>query len=338
MAQVVEHGLPMQTVGKPSTSKSDVQEEMDVSETQWGWFYLAECGKWHMFESSPSEYCSITSQELEQRYRENPQSSVEFSTVKFNYRIDFTEMCQTNLCSGTKRPVKRAPFSISAFSYICDNESIPLPSHWEHVNSAQPYQLIPIIKVCNEYKEVASLFGQSMDQNRITKILRLQNLDLWEFYCRKKAQMKKKKGVSVIAEEMLFHGTSNEFVSAICIHNFDWRLNGIHGTVYGKGTYFAKHASLSSQYCKNSSKHSMTLGLHGVNPFFCSSFTNKSMFLARVIVGDYTTGNKTYIRPPSKDGSLVNLYDSCVDNPFSPLLYVIFDSNQIYPEYIIQFD
>lgn len=104
------------------------------------------------------------------------------------------------------------------------------------------------------------------------------------------------------------------------------------------GTYFAKHASLSSQYCKNSSKHSMTLGLHGVNPFFCSSFTNKSMFLARVIVGDYTTGNKTYIRPPSKDGSLINLYDSCVDNPFSPLLYVIFDSNQIYPEYIIQFD
>lgn len=25
-------------------------EEMDTSDTQWGWFYLAECGKWHMFE------------------------------------------------------------------------------------------------------------------------------------------------------------------------------------------------------------------------------------------------------------------------------------------------
>ncbi|XP_072256471.1 protein mono-ADP-ribosyltransferase PARP11 isoform X2 [Pyxicephalus adspersus] len=332
MAKNVEYGLPAHTVGKP-----DVSEEMDVSETQWGWFYLAECGKWHMFETVPSEYCSITSQEVEKRYRENPHGFVEFSTVKFNYRLDFIEMCQTNLCNGRKRAVKRAPFSISAFSYICDNGSIPMPPHWEHVNSAQPYQLIPLIKICNEYKEVANLFGQSMDPNCITKILRIQNLDLWEFYCRKKAQMKKKKGVPHIAEEMLFHGTNNEFVSAICIHNFDWRINGMHGTVYGKGTYFARHASLASQYCKNNSKHS-TLGLHGVNPFFCSSFKNKSMFLARVIVGDYTMGNKTFIRPPSKDGSLTNLYDSCVDNPFSPLLYVIFDSNQIYPEYIIQFD
>ncbi|XP_018413487.1 PREDICTED: poly [ADP-ribose] polymerase 11 [Nanorana parkeri] len=311
---------------------------MDVSETQWGWFYLAECGKWHMFESSPSEYCSITSQQVEQHYRENPHGSVEFSTMKFNYRLNFIEMCQTNLCNGTKRPVKRAPFSISAFSYICDNGSIPLPSHWEHVNSAQPYQLIPLIKICNEYKEVASLFGQSMDQNRITKILRIQNLDLWEFYCRKKAQMKKKKGVPNVAEEMLFHGTGNEFVNAICIHNFDWRINGIRGTVYGKGTYFAKQAALSSQNCKISSKHNQTLGGLGVNPYFLHSFKNKTMFLARVIVGDYTIGNKAYIRPPSKDGSLVNLYDSCVDDPFSPLLYVIFDGNQIYPEYIIQFD
>lgn len=34
---------------------------------------------------------------------------------------------------------------------------------------------------------------------------------------------------------MLFHGTSSEFVEAICIHNFDWRINGMHAAVYGKG-------------------------------------------------------------------------------------------------------
>ena len=36
---------------------------------------------------------------------------------------------------------------------------------------------------------------------------------------------------------MLFHGTSSEFVEAICIHNFDWRINGIHGALFGKGTH-----------------------------------------------------------------------------------------------------
>ena len=55
---------------------------------------------------------------------------------------------------------------------------------------------------------------------------------------RKKAQLKKKRGVPTINEQMLFHGTSNEFVEAICIHNFDWRINGIHAAVYGKGKYF----------------------------------------------------------------------------------------------------
>ncbi|XP_066445304.1 protein mono-ADP-ribosyltransferase PARP11-like [Eleutherodactylus coqui] len=219
--------------------------------------------------------------------------------------------------------------------HLSDNGSIPVPSHWEHVNNSEPYQLVPLIKYCNEYNVVANRFGESMDKNRITNVLRIQNLDLWEFYCRKKAQLKKKKGLSEIAEEMLFHGTSNESANAICIQNFDWRINGIHGAVYGKGTYFAKKASISRQYCKNTGKRGPTMKLHGVTAD--CQFFKKSMFLARVLVGEHTTGNSTFIRPPSKDGSLTNLYDSCVDNPFSPLIYVIFDSNQIYPEYLIQF-
>uniref|UniRef100_A0A8C5M5S1 Poly [ADP-ribose] polymerase n=1 Tax=Leptobrachium leishanense TaxID=445787 RepID=A0A8C5M5S1_9ANUR len=316
----------------------DTQEDMDVSDTQWGWFYLAECGKWHMFDTTSTAHCTASSQDIEQSYKANPHGSLQFSTTKFDYKLDFVEMNQTNLCTGKKRPVKRAPFAITAFSYICDNGSIPLPQHWEHVNNAQPYQLIPLVRVSNEYKEVADLFGNSLDSSRIKNILRIQNIDLWEFFCRKKAQLKKRKGVPHINEEMLFHGTGTEFVDAICIHNFDWRVNGMHGTLYGKGTYFARYASLSSQYCKNSGKHGNTLQKHGITVEQISSWAKKSMFLARVLVGDHAIGDPKYVRPPSKDGSLVNLYDSCVDNPFSPLIYVIFDSNQIYPEYLIQFD
>ena len=66
-------------------------------------------------------------------------------------------------------------------------------------------------------------------------------------YCvlRKKAQLKKKRGVPQINEQMLFHGTSGEFVEAICIHNFDWRINGIHGAVFGKGNCQNSRPSLS---------------------------------------------------------------------------------------------
>lgn len=159
-------------------------------------------------------------------------------------------------------------------------------------------------------------------------------------YCvfRKKAQLKKKRGVPQINEQMLFHGTSSEFVEAICIHNFDWRINGIHGALFGKGTYFARDAAYSSRFCKDDIKHGNTFQIHGVSLQQRHLFrTYKSMFLARVLIGDYINGDSKYMRPPSKDGSYVNLYDSCVDDTWNPKIFVVFDANQIYPEYLIDF-
>ncbi|XP_063093782.1 protein mono-ADP-ribosyltransferase PARP11 isoform X7 [Cavia porcellus] len=218
-------------------------DDMDTSDTQWGWFYLAECGKWHMFQPDASIQCSVSNEDIEKSFKTNPYGSVSFTTSKFSYKIDFAEMKQTNLTTGKQRLIKRAPFSITAFSYICENEAIPMPPHWENVNTEVPYQLISLHNQTHEYNEVASLFGKTMDRNRIKRIQRIQNLDLWEFFCRKKAQLKKKRGIPQINEQMLFHGTSSEFVEAICIHNFDWRINGIHGALFGKG-----FALLSSSY------------------------------------------------------------------------------------------
>lgn len=35
---------------RSSEEESTENEEMDTSESTWCWFYLAECGVWHMFE------------------------------------------------------------------------------------------------------------------------------------------------------------------------------------------------------------------------------------------------------------------------------------------------
>uniref|UniRef100_A0A8C0PXI1 Poly [ADP-ribose] polymerase n=5 Tax=Canis lupus familiaris TaxID=9615 RepID=A0A8C0PXI1_CANLF len=313
-------------------------DEMDTSDTQWGWFYLAECGKWHMFQPDTNIQCSVSSEDIEKSFKTNPCGSISFTTSKFSYKIDFAEMKQMNLITGKQRLIKRAPFSISAFSYICENEAIPMPPHWENVNTDVPYQLVPLHSQTLEYNEVASLFGKTMDRSRIKRIQRIQNLDLWEFFCRKKAQLKKKRGVPQINEQMLFHGTSSEFVEAICIHNFDWRINGIHGALFGKGTYFARDAAYSSRFCKDDIKHGNTFQIHGISLQQRHLFrTYKSMFLARVLIGDYINGDSKYMRPPSKDGSYVNLYDSCVDDTWDPKIFVVFDANQIYPEYLIDF-
>ncbi|XP_029453174.1 protein mono-ADP-ribosyltransferase PARP11 isoform X3 [Rhinatrema bivittatum] len=183
---------------------------------------------------SSNALCSVSSEDIERSFRLDPGGSICFKTTKYNYKIEFPVMKQINLTTEKQRPVKRAPFSITAFSYICENEAIPMPAHWENVNTEEPYQLVPLLKQTHEYNEVADRFGKTVPSDRIKRVQRIQNIDLWEFFCRKKAQLKKKRGVSEINEKMLFHGTSNEFVEAICIHNFDWRVNGIHAAIYGK--------------------------------------------------------------------------------------------------------
>lgn len=54
-------------------------------------------------------------------------------------------------------------------------------------------------------------------------------------FLRKKTQLQKVKRTLDIEERMLFHGTGYSNIQAICTFNFDWRLTGSHGGVYGKG-------------------------------------------------------------------------------------------------------
>ena len=71
------------------------------------------------------------------------------------------------------------------------------------------------------------------------------------------------------AEALLYHGTSHEVADAICFQNFDFRLCGRHGTMYGKGGYFSTSARYSHQYSKPD--------LNG----------HYYMFIAQVLVGRY---------------------------------------------------
>ena len=122
-------------------------------------------------------------------------------------------------------------------------------------------------------------------------------------------------------EKRLFHGTSPETVEAICKQNFDWRLHGKNATVYGEGSYFALNASYSDAYAKEDAS------------------SCRFMFVAKVLVGSYTEGHSSYRRPPQKDLSnpASDLYDSCVDDKSNPTIFVVFDTDQFYPEYIIKY-
>lgn len=63
---------------------------------------------------------------------------------------------------------------------------------------------------------------------------------------RQKEQMQKRNGGGLVNQQYLFHGTEETIVDAICEQNFDWRMCGVHGTAYGKGTVDNASVSIKS--------------------------------------------------------------------------------------------
>ncbi|KAM4523895.1 protein mono-ADP-ribosyltransferase PARP11-like isoform 4-T4 [Fundulus diaphanus] len=192
---------------RSSDEESTEIEEMDTSEPNWCWFYLAECGVWHMFEIDPSAACSVTSAQIEQCYNRNQRGVMEFYTAKYTYRLDFSVMRQINVTTGKQRPIKRSLHSATGFRFICDNLALPVPCHWERINTDEPYQLIQLGRDTYEFKEVARLYERTMD-HPIKSIQRIQNLDLWEFFCRKHS-CEKSSALWILKSECCFMGATS---------------------------------------------------------------------------------------------------------------------------------
>ncbi|XP_076471640.1 uncharacterized protein LOC143301318 [Babylonia areolata] len=63
------------------------------------------------------------------------------------------------------------------------------------------------------------------------------------------------------------------------------------------------------------------------------------MFVSRVLVGQSVQGHSSYRRPPALNPwhPTGATFDSCVDSEQNPNIFVVFDSNQAYPEYLVEY-
>ncbi|XP_070784884.1 protein mono-ADP-ribosyltransferase TIPARP-like [Enoplosus armatus] len=267
------------------------------------------------------------------------------------YKVDFTSMTQTNVTTGFQRevrcrPVYRSPDSMQPYlqTGIQTNptESVSDPpganfsvdpleefSSWYppvwRLASEQNYSLVDVPAGTQAYQGVQSLFYESLPETKvdIVGIQQVQNLLHWDKYQRHKAFMQKQHTKSEEPlERHLFHGTTKEASEEICHNNFDPRLAGVNGTSCGFGSYFATTASFSTTY-------SVRAGPDEV----------RHMFLAKVLVGKVSLGRSNYRRPPplTSKTSQYRLYDTCVDNADKPTMFVVFDSCQCYPYYLIKY-
>ncbi|KAI0221549.1 Protein mono-ADP-ribosyltransferase PARP14 [Lamellibrachia satsuma] len=132
--------------------------------------------------------------------------------------------------------------------------------------------------------------------------------------------MEKRRRKPRTIERSLWHGTSADAIWNINKGGFNRSYCGKNSTAYGEGVYFAVNSSYSAQgYASPDASGHMR------------------MYRSLVLTGDYTTGD-SYMRVlPNNPNNRGFPFDSAVDDPGSPNMFVVFLDNMAYPEYLVTF-
>ncbi|XP_064421330.1 protein mono-ADP-ribosyltransferase TIPARP-like [Latimeria chalumnae] len=261
-----------------------------------------------------------------------------------NYTVFFKRAIQKNKSTGFTRKIRRRPAfrstssmqlhlkTVSNCSNTITGQPLPALTHLQADNylpTWEPQYHEDFTKTLVEPLEqdffwVHQRFHETLPENKflIQEIFRVHNRNYWDKYMihKKYMSLQLAKDGESYNEAFLFHGTRRNAVDPICKHNFDPRIAGKNGTMYGHGSYFARDSEYS---------HGFTL--QGKN-------SDCYMFLAKVLVGRSTVGKPSFRRPPLlHKNTCSGLYDSCVNNSSDPSIYVIFDKCQMYPYFLIRY-
>ncbi|XP_060587787.1 protein mono-ADP-ribosyltransferase PARP12-like [Ruditapes philippinarum] len=318
----------MSYINAESSSLGNEEVNTNKFYTQWRWYWRDDYRQWNLFQPDVFQYT------LEAKYLAR-QMFYSFSreNFAFNHTISFDKMVQLNNDTRKRRHIMRRPvllsleevrrkifpLSLSAVTLI----KTPLPESWMPWDLVQPFELVNITG-SNEEVEIKRLFFETIDRSKeqIDSICRVQNHKLWELFCSEESTMKDKARRlrykhNSVNKKFLFHGTDNiDAVRGICVNNFDKRVSGKFGTSYGDGAYFARDAKYSHCYTQGPVRY---------------------MFVVNVLLGQSAKGDKSYRRPPEIPGRIYELYDSCVNDIEDPTIFVLFDKNLYYPQYLIQY-
>ncbi|CAF1511634.1 unnamed protein product [Adineta steineri] len=182
-----------------------------------------------------------------------------------------------------------------------------LPDTWEA--SDQNCKRVTLQSLSKEYQDVLRQFNTTMNGHytNIVKIERIQNERWYKQYAAHREEYKRRDGN--LDEKLLFHGCLNASSNQIIQECFNRSFAGVNGVVYGCGVYFHSHASYSHQYAKTS----------GTN--------ERTMFLARVLIGKTCPGNPQMKVPPSG-------YDTTTDGKH---IFVVYHDAGAYADHLITY-
>ncbi|NXS80180.1 PAR14 polymerase, partial [Erpornis zantholeuca] len=298
MASLAVHKM---ILGVKAAKEKEIEAKLLQNSVEWQY-----CKK-----GSYVPFNSLTNVELENAYMRK-EKTIEVTIGERVYTVDMERK--------TAVDAQEKQISIICVDKSEDQKSTMLPPTWDPMENEQ-LKIVELKPNSKEYKDVQERFLQTCQHFKIEKIERVQNPYFWKTYQIKKCEMDKKNG-NRKNEKLLFHGTSKESLTLINMRGFNRSYAGMHAANFGNGTYFAVNANYSA------------------NDTYSKPDANgrKYMYLARVLVGEYSQGTKGAITPASKSASnSVDLFDSSTDNVNQPSMFIIFNDIQAYPEYLITF-
>ncbi|XP_037015163.2 zinc finger CCCH-type antiviral protein 1 isoform X2 [Artibeus jamaicensis] len=304
------------------STPSSVTMPNNAFATKWIWYWRSGSNRWVQYgeQGGSQQISSIDSSYLESLYLCSPRSIVPFQAGSQNYELSFQGMIQTNVASKTQKDVLRRPTFVTPWAVQqrragpdhqpaqTQPETLPsaFVSQWKSsFTSSNAYELVELSNHDIEYTRISEHFKATMKTAKIEKIRKIVNTELLTAFKRKKEKMK------INNEKILFCAMSRAHIDSICANNFNWTMQETLDTRYGKGNYFMRDAICAHRSCHQDSR-------------------NTVMFAARVLVGDPIEGNRGYTSSSSR-------WDSCVDSKLNPSIFVIFQKDQIYPEYVIEY-
>lgn len=175
-----------------------------------------------------------------------------------------------------------------------------------------------------EYQQAVTMFNKTMSGFSVDKLERIENGAQHETSSVQAHVIKSANGASSRDQisRMLFHGADLSALASIIngVNGFQPLLAGTAtGAIWGDGTYFARDAKYSDSYAAR-----LPTG-------------QKQLLLVQVAVGRFCQGQQGMKICPVVPGTQYRRYDSMVDKPADPTIFVVQHSAQAYPAYLFTY-
>jgi hypothetical protein len=182
--------------------------------------------------------------------------------------------------------------------------------------------MVPVLSGCAEWQAIEAQMKATMPASAITKLERVQNVMLWEYYCMRKERMARLGAGQPPAEVKLWHGTSQTDPKLIYEDEADgFMMQYCRSGMWGRGLYFAQNASYSG----------------GAYAHTCDDGT-KCVLYASLLSGDEThvmPHNGSLVRCPDKPGG--GRYDTVTGDTGGSKVYIVYENGRAYPEYLVTY-